>query len=155
MRLIALAIAVAAAGLTPAAAQTAGSSPASAPATANATTASPTGAAQTPAPPAGTAQNPGKADPAQKPVVYGTVGHMIPTPGIGEPDGRKGIQFQVTPIGREASAFHNNWLLLLCAIISVFVLALLLYAMIKFRRGNNPTPSRNSHNTTIEVIWTL
>jgi cytochrome c oxidase subunit 2 len=80
---------------------------------------------------------------------------MIPTPGIGEPDGRKGIQQQVTPIGEEAAAFHNNWLLVLCAAISVFVLALLLYAMIRFRRGANPTPSRNSHNTTIEVIWTL
>jgi cytochrome c oxidase subunit 2 len=80
---------------------------------------------------------------------------MIPTPGIGEPDGRKGIQQQVTPIGEEAAAFHNNWLLVLCAVISVFVLALLLYAMIRFRRGANPTPSRNSHNTTIEVIWTL
>lgn len=80
---------------------------------------------------------------------------MIPTPGIGEPDGRKGIQPQVTPIGEEAAAFHNNWLLVLCAVISVFVLALLLYAMIRFRRGANPTPSRNSHNTTIEVIWTL
>jgi cytochrome c oxidase subunit 2 len=80
---------------------------------------------------------------------------MIPTPGIGEPDGRKGIQEQVTPIGREAAAFHNNWLLLLCALISILVLALLLYAMVRFRRGANPTPSRNSHNTTIEVIWTL
>ena len=80
---------------------------------------------------------------------------MIPTPGIGEPDGRKGIQEQVTPIGEEAAAFHNNWLLLLCAIISIFVLALLLYAMVRYRRSANPTPSRNSHNTTIEVIWTL
>jgi cytochrome c oxidase subunit 2 len=80
---------------------------------------------------------------------------MIPTPGVGEPDGRKGIQMQVTPIGEEAAAFHNNWLLLLCAIISIFVLALLLFAIVRFRRGANPVPSRNSHNTTIEVIWTL
>ena len=82
-------------------------------------------------------------------------GHMMPTPGIGEPDGRKGIQMQVTPIGEEAAAFHNNWLLPLCVIISIFVLVLLLYAIVRFRRGANPTPSRNSHNTLIEVIWTL
>ena len=82
-------------------------------------------------------------------------GHMMPTPGVGEPDGRKGIQMQVTPIGQEASAFHNDWLLPLCGLISIFVLALLLYAMVRFRRGANPTPSRNSHNTLIEVIWTL
>ena len=85
----------------------------------------------------------------------GSVGHAIPTPGLGVPDGRKGIQEQVTPIGEEAAAFHNNWLLLLCAAISIFVLALLLYAIVRFRRGANPTPSRNSHNTLIEVIWTL
>ena len=80
---------------------------------------------------------------------------MIPTPGVGEPDGRKGIQLQVTPIGEEAVSFHNNWLLPLCAIISAFVLGLLLYTMIRYRRGANPTPSRNSHNTFIEVVWTL
>ena len=65
------------------------------------------------------------------------------------------IQDQVTPIGREAAAFHNSWLLLVCAVISAFVLVLLLYAMVRFRRGANPVPSRNSHNTLIEVVWTL
>src|SRR5436190_4922228 len=118
---------------------------------------SPTAAAavSTATPPAGTAQDATKPDAAQPAIVPGSVGHMIPTPGIGEPDGRKGIQEQVTPIGEEAFGFHNNWLLPLCAIISVFVLALLLYAIVRFRRGANPTPSRNSHNTLIEVIWTL
>jgi cytochrome c oxidase subunit 2 len=137
------AIALAAAGLTPAAAAQA---PASAPAPAAATTATP---------PAGTAQDAAKPDAAQPAVVPGTVGHAIPTPGVGEPDGRKGIQMQVTPIGEEASEFHNNWLLPLCAIISIIVLGLLLTAMIRFRRSANPTPSRNSHNTLIEVIWTV
>ncbi|HEX3422986.1 MAG TPA: cytochrome c oxidase subunit II [Sphingomicrobium sp.] len=65
------------------------------------------------------------------------------------------LQDQVTPIGREAAAFHNNWLLLVCAIICATVLVLLVYAMIRFRRSANPVPSRNSHNTLIEVIWTL
>jgi cytochrome c oxidase subunit 2 len=146
MRLIGWAIVLAAAGLTPAAAGAQSAAPTQNAAAATAATATP---------PAGTAQNPGKPDVGQPPIVYGSVGHALPTPGIGEPDGRKGIQTQVTPIGEEAAAFHNNWLLLLCAIISVFVLALLLYAMIRFRRGANPTPSRNSHNTLIEVVWTL
>jgi cytochrome c oxidase subunit II len=145
MRLIGWAIALAAAGLTPAAAA------AQAPAPSQATASAPAAAT----PPAGTAQEPSKLDAAQPAIVPGSVGHMIPTPGVGEPDGRKGIQLQVTPIGREAAAFHDNWLLLLCALISIFVLALLLYAIVRFRRGANPTPSRNSHNTTIEVIWTL
>jgi cytochrome c oxidase subunit 2 len=78
-----------------------------------------------------------------------------PTPGIGVPDGRKGIQFQVTDIGREGKSFHDGPLLWLCALISAFVLILLLYVMIKFRRGAHPTPSRNSHNTLLEIVWTL
>lgn len=78
-----------------------------------------------------------------------------PTPGIGVPDGRKGIQFQVTDIGREAQSFHDNWLLVLCVVISLFVLGLLGYAMVRFRRSVHPTPSRTTHNTTIEIVWTL
>ena len=137
---------MAAAGLTPAAVHGQTAAPTSA-----------TTSAATPAvtPAAGTAQDATKPDAAQPAIVPGSVGHAIPTPGIGEPDGRKGIQLQVTPIGREAQAFHDNWLLLLCAIISVLVLGLLLYAMVRYRRGANPVPSRNSHNTMIEVIWTL
>jgi len=142
MRLIGWAIALAAAGLTPAAAQGQASAPTqSAPAAA--------------APSAGTAQDAAKPDAAQPAIVPGSVGHALPTPGVGEPDGRKGIQLQVTPIGEEAVGFHNNWLLPLCAVISAFVLVLLLWTMIKYRRGANPTPSRNSHNTVIEVVWTL
>ena len=146
MRLIGWAIALAAAGLTPAAAQTTASAPAQ-----NV----PAVLAAAATPPAGTAQDATKPDAAQPAIVPGSVGHAIPTPGVGEPDGRKGIQLQVTPIGEEAVSFHNYWLLPLCAIISIFVLALLLYAIVRFRRGANPTPSRNSHNTLIEVIWTL
>jgi cytochrome c oxidase subunit 2 len=154
MRLIGWAIALAAAGMTPAAAQAPASSPASTEAAHDhMSAAAPAATAATP--PAGTAQNPGQPDAAQPAVVPGTVGHMIPTPGVGEPDGRKGLQMQVTPIGEEASLFHNNWLLPLCAIICAIVLVLLVYAIVRFRRGANPVPSRNSHNTVIEVIWTL
>ena len=145
MRLIGWAIALAAAGLTPAAAGAQAQAPS------QSTSAAPAAAT----PPAGTAQDATKADAAQPAIVYGSVGHAAPTPGIGEPDGRKGIQTQVTPIGEEAAAFHNYWLLPLCALISAVVLALLLWSIVRFRRGANPTPSRNSHNTVIEVIWTL
>ena len=81
--------------------------------------------------------------------------HAAPTPGIGMPDGRMGLQEQVTPVGMEAAAFHDNWLLALCAAMSLLVLALLLWTMIKYRRSAHPTPSRTSHNTLVEVIWTL
>ena len=153
MRLIGLAIALAAAALTPAAAQ--------APAT------TPAEAAPTAAPPGGFAQSPTTPDSAtapaaagQTPVPAGSLGvtfdHTPAAKDIGVPiAGGKGIQEQVTPLGRDLAAFHNNWLLLACVVISLFVLALLSYTMVRYRRGANPTPSRNSHNTAIEVIWTL
>ena len=163
MKRIGLAIALAAAWLTPAAAQ-APSTPAN---TAAQTTTVPNNgtrpaalpAGSVPTPPAGFAQNPNNpspptATPAQEPVAA-ALPTVDPTPGIGQPDGRMSLQDQVTPIGREAAAFHDNWLLVLCAAICVLVLVLLLYAIVRFRRGANPVPSRNSHNTTIEVIWTL
>jgi len=128
MKILAIAIALAAAGLTPAVAQT----PA-APTTATAPAAAATPVAATPAGPA----------------------LVVPTPGIGMPDGRIGLQDQVTPIGQEAANFHDHWLLTLCVVISIFVLLLLAYAMVKFRRGANPVPSRNSHNTFLEVAWTI
>ena len=78
-----------------------------------------------------------------------------PTPGIGTPDGRLGLQDQVTELGQRAAGFHDGPLLLMCLIISLLVLVLLAYTMFKFRRGANPTPSRTSHNTLLEVVWTL
>ena len=152
MRLIGWAIALAAAGLTPAAAQ-AQTSP-STQITATATT--PASTVAQPAPPAGTAQNPNAPDVGTAPPgAPAGVGVLPPTAGIGQPDGRKGLQTQVTPIGREAAGFHDNWLMPLCVIICAVVLGLLLWVIIRYRRASHPVPTRNSHNTTIEVIWTL
>jgi cytochrome c oxidase subunit 2 len=78
-----------------------------------------------------------------------------PTPGIGQPDGRMGFQDQVTPIGHEALWFHNYILLPLITIISLFVLGLLLWVIVRYHRSANPVPSRTSHNTMIEIVWTL
>jgi cytochrome c oxidase subunit 2 len=156
MKRLGWAIAFAAAWLTPAAAQ----APASAPVEQTAATA-PATTPPAATPPAGFAQNAVQPDAATAPpaaeaaVVPGTTGHAIPTPGIGVPDGRMGLQDQVTPIGREAADFHDYWLLTVSALISFIVLALLLFAIVRYRRGAHPVPSRNSHNTTIEVIWTL
>ena len=154
---------MAAAWLTPAAAQAPASSPSqnatavTAPGNQTRPTALPAGSV--PTPPAGFAQNPSNpepatASPAQEPVAS-ALPTVAPTPDIGQPDGRMSLQDQVTPIGREAAAFHDNWLLPLCAIICAFVLILLVWVMLRYRRGANPVPSRNSHNTMIEVIWTL
>jgi cytochrome c oxidase subunit II len=165
MKLIAWAIALAAAGLTPAAAQTAQ------PATANAAgpqTNQVTGPAAATAPSekaqgqsldaanAPAASTPATANPLATKATETNFTYAIPAKNIGVPiRAGTGIQEQVTDVGRFAAGFHNNWLLLLCALISAVVLILLAYAIIKFRRGANPTPSRTSHNTALEVAWTL
>ncbi len=81
---------------------------------------------------------------------------MSPKPMIGQPTDRViGIQEQVTKNGERAKFFHNKILFPLITIISLFVLALLIYVMIRFRRSANPIPSKTSHNTAIEIVWTL
>jgi cytochrome c oxidase subunit 2 len=140
MKLMGWAIALAAAAMTPAAAGAQApqaAEPQAAPA----------------APAAATAAAP--ADAAAAPAAGPSIDYAAPTPGIGVPDGRMGLQDQVTEVGQQAASFHNNWLLLLCVVISLFVLALLVWTILRYRRGANPTPSRTSHNTMIEVVWTL
>jgi cytochrome c oxidase subunit II len=157
MKLIAWALALAAAGLTPAAAQapqaaqpTAAQTQAAQPASALPGSQSPS-AANAPAP-----STPGKANPAAVTTTETGVGHALPESSIGMPiKAGTGIQEQVTEVGRTAASFHNNWLLLLCAVISLFVLVLLGWTIVRYRRGANPTPSRTSHNTWLEVAWTL
>ncbi|MGQ0558322.1 MAG: cytochrome c oxidase subunit II [Sphingosinicella sp.] len=78
-----------------------------------------------------------------------------PTPGIGQPDGRAALQDQFSPLGREAAWLHNDLIMPIISVISLFVLALLLWVILRYRRSANPTPSRTSHNTTLEVVWTL
>ena len=65
------------------------------------------------------------------------------------------IQPQVTPIGRQALWMHTYVLMPIIVSISVFVLALLFWASWRFRAKANPVPSKTTHNTLIEVIWTL
>lgn len=66
------------------------------------------------------------------------------------------IDFQdaATPLMEQITSFHNL-LLIIITVISVFVLALLAWVAIKFNEKANPTPSRTTHNTTIEVLWTV
>ena len=51
--------------------------------------------------------------------------------------------------------FHDYMLLPVITAITVFVLFLIAYACIRFRASKNKEPSTTSHNTFIEVIWTL
>jgi cytochrome c oxidase subunit 2 len=76
-------------------------------------------------------------------------------PGVGQPDGRWALQDQFTPIGEEAAWFHDWILMPLITAISLFVLFLLGWVIVRYRRAANPEPSRTTHNTTLEVVWTL
>nr|WP_244314337.1 MULTISPECIES: cytochrome c oxidase subunit II [unclassified Pannonibacter] len=51
--------------------------------------------------------------------------------------------------------WFNNMTLVIITVITLFVLALLVIVMVRFNARANPTPSRTSHNTLIEVVWTV
>lgn len=81
---------------------------------------------------------------------------MKPTPGIGMPvDGGIGLQQQFTPFGEYGHWIHNVVLVPLIAIITLLVLVLLVIVVVRFNRRANPVASRTSHNTLLEVAWTL
>jgi cytochrome c oxidase subunit II len=95
-------------------------------------------------------------EPAAAQVAQATAAsRTMPTPGIGQPDGRMDFQDQVTPIGEEAAWFHNTILLPLIAAISLLVLVLLLYVVVRYRRSAHPVPSRTSHHVWLEIAWTF
>ncbi|RYD55273.1 MAG: cytochrome c oxidase subunit II [Sphingomonadales bacterium] len=80
----------------------------------------------------------------------------VAVPDVGQPSAAAyGIQEQVTPNGREAYWFHNWILMPLIVAISIFVLVLLMWVVVRYRRAANPVPSKTAHNTTIEIVWTL
>ena len=97
----------------------------------------------------------GTEEPSNASVLASSPARTAPNATVGQPTGAMGFQPQVTPIGQEALGFHNMILMPLITAISIFVLALLLYVMIRFRRSANPVPSRTTHNTLLEVVWTL
>lgn len=51
--------------------------------------------------------------------------------------------------------WFNDFTLIIITVITLFVLGLLLWCVFRFNAKANPTPSRTSHNTMIEVVWTL
>ena len=104
---------------------------------------------ETPAP-AATAQ-------AAAPVVAAPLASAsAPVAGVGQPvPGGIGIQGQVTPNGRDALWMHDALLMPIIVFISAFVLVLLFWASFRYRKAANPVASKTSHNTAIEVAWTL
>lgn len=64
------------------------------------------------------------------------------------------LQDAATPVMESIISFHNL-LLWIITIITLFVLALLIVVVVKFNARANPVPSKTTHNTLIEVAWTL
>jgi len=84
------------------------------------------------------------------------IARMMPQAGKGMPiDGGLGFQDQYSPIGEYALWMHDAVLLPIITVITLFVLGLMLWVMVRYNRRTNKVASRTSHNTLIEVVWTL
>jgi cytochrome c oxidase subunit II len=69
-------------------------------------------------------------------------------------DWQMGFQTAATSVAQQLHDFHNLLLFIIAAIV-IFVLGLLVYVIVRYNAKSNPTPSRNSHNTLLEVAWTV
>ncbi|MEM8552569.1 MAG: cytochrome c oxidase subunit II transmembrane domain-containing protein, partial [Pseudomonadota bacterium] len=77
---------------------------------------------------------------------------MEPT---GQPhDWGTGFQRSVTEVMDQISWFEQ-YTLIIITVITLFVLALLIYVVLRFRAKSNPTPSKTTHNALVEVVWTV
>lgn len=77
----------------------------------------------------------------------GEAGHPAP--------GQYHLQPSVTPIMDSIVAFHDGILMWSISLIVVLVLVLLLWVMYRYSAKRNPTPSTFTHNTLVEVVWTV
>jgi cytochrome c oxidase subunit 2 len=75
--------------------------------------------------------------------------------GLGQPSPwQLGLQQSATPVMDDIIWFHD-FLLGLIAAVAAFVLVLLIIVIVRFNARSNPTPSRTTHNTLLEVLWTI
>ena len=65
-----------------------------------------------------------------------------------------GLQTGVTPVMESVARMHSG-LLVVITLITLFVTGLLVVAMLRFNARSNPVPSKTTHNTMIEVAWTI
>lgn len=79
--------------------------------------------------------------------VLAAAGHPVP--------GQIGLETPVTPIARQIDSFYNDLLTPIIFAITLFVIALLVYVIFRFNEKSNPTPSRLTHHTGLELAWTI
>lgn len=73
---------------------------------------------------------------------------------VGPKDGGWWLPEAATPVMEDVHFVHNLVMVIITAIV-IFVFLLMAYILIRFREKKNPVPSKTSHNTLIEVIWTV
>jgi cytochrome c oxidase subunit 2 len=119
-----------------------------------------------PAPAVEAAAPAAEAVPAAPAEAASTYTPMAPTKGKGMPTDPRGdepdamaksltFQDQYSANGEYAQWMHDVILLPVITVISLFVLGLLLFVVVRFNRKANPVASRTTHNTMIEVVWTI
>ncbi|MDE2228001.1 MAG: cytochrome c oxidase subunit II [Alphaproteobacteria bacterium] len=69
-------------------------------------------------------------------------------------DWQLGMQPAATPVRDHIDALHNE-LVVIITLITLFVMGLLLYVIVRFNAKRHPAPSRATHNTLLEVVWTM
>jgi cytochrome c oxidase subunit 2 len=75
--------------------------------------------------------------------------------GSGQPSPKQiGFQEAVTPVAADIHWLHD-YVNAIIFLITAFVLGLMLFVMWRFSEKRNPVPSRTTHNTTVEILWTV
>ena len=75
---------------------------------------------------------------------------------MGQPTpGAIGFQPAASVLAHEAAGFHNLILMPMMVGISLLVLGLLMWIAVRFNKRANPIPAKFSHNTPLEIIWTI
>src|SRR5262245_4899618 len=88
-------------------------------------------------------------------VAIGVAGGAQAQPIVGIPhDWQMNFPASSTPV-MERVASLNDLLLVIISLISLFVLGLLIYAVLRFHAARNPTPTTTTHNTVLEIAWTV
>jgi len=82
-----------------------------------------------------------------------TMGHALAEQGQPFP-WQMDLQEAFSPVARDQQDFHTMLLWIISAI-TILVLLLLIYVMLRYNKRANPVPSRTSHNTLVEILWTV
>jgi len=85
----------------------------------------------------------------------GTSGQLLAQEGGQSVPWQMGLSDAASPIMERIKWFHDDFLLIIITVITLFVTALLIYCMIRFNARSNPVPSKTSHNALVEVAWTV